>query len=286
MITKQIYQKKREHSDIYKQISTLEKQKNSDEQINSVQENIQSLKSKLKDIQNNIDKLNREKNEIIALDSLIIDYSNSESDLTISIKDIKSFFENFTSHPEKVFFSYNTESTTFPNFSSLLTNGKSLSSLKAEEDVDVHDYTYINHRYASLLKKQPTKHDQLNICYLPSPRTFSHIFGSIFNGELLKRGYDLMVFDYFPDEYEKSAQFFYELFITNVEEQFSPQHGCCLGPLYTSIMLYYQLHQEIPFGKLMKLMLKCVRKADEYWKKEYEKERKRKKILKHKKRNK
>ena len=76
-----------------------------------------------------------------------------------------------------------------------------------------------------------------------------------------------MSFIYFPDEYEKSAHFFFNLFITNVEEQFSPRHGCRLGPLSAIIKLYYQTHKEIPFWKLMRLMLKCVRKTDEYWKK-------------------
>ena len=140
MIKQQIKLSKKEHRDITKQFSTLKIQNNDDkEQLYSVQEKIQSLKSKLKDIQNNIDKLNTEKNEIIALDSLIDDYSNLENELTNSITDIKSFFDSFTSHPEKVFFSCNTESTTFPNFSSLLTNGKSLSSLKAEEDFCIHN---------------------------------------------------------------------------------------------------------------------------------------------------
>ena len=286
-IRKQIYEKMKEKGDIYKQISTLKKENNGDEeQLNSVQEKIQSLKNKLKDIQKYIDKLNTEKNELIALNSVIIDYTNLESELAYSIKDIHLFFENFILHPEKVFFSYNTESIAFPNFASLLTDGKSFSSLIAEEDIGIHDYTYINHRYASLLKKQPTKHVPLNFCYLPSPATFSHKFFNILNEDLLKHGYDLMVFKHCPDEYEKSARFFFNRFITNVEEQFSPRHGCRLGPLSGIIKLYYQTHQEISFEKLMRLMLKCVRKADEYWKKEYEKEEKPKKILKQKKRNK
>ena len=282
MIRQQIKLAKKEKREILKQIRALTTQKNGDEEQSSPKEEIKLLMEKLQVSKNNIEKLSAEKEEIVTLDSLINEYSEAKRELTIAITDIHSLFENLSSHQEKVFFSYNTERVPFPNFSSLLVDGKSLSSLKAEGDVDINDYIYFNHRYFPLLKKEPVQRDQLGFCYLPSPKTFSHRFGSILNGELRKHGYDFLEYHDHPDEYDIEANLFYNIFITNVEEQFSPPHGCRLGPMYIQILQYYETHKEIPSEKLMRMMLKCVSKTDEYWKKEYEKEEKRKKARKHK----
>ena len=280
-LRQKILKAKNEQKVISQQISQQESDSN-----HNPKEDIQSLQSKINDIQEIIDNLTADKNKILAFDSLINNYTELQRDLNTAIHDIKSLFENFESHQEDIFFSYNTENISFPNFQSLLIAGKSLSDLKPDDDVDPHQYIYFNHRYSSLFKKRFNKYDPQNLRYMPSHEAFSHTFAVEVNKELQKHNYDIFASANDLPELTESSEYFYDVFISQVEKQFSSRHRFCLGYLYRRIQSYYLTYPEIPFQKLLNMMLKSVRKADDYWRREYEQGEKLKKKLKREQRSK
>ena len=278
-LKQQIIDKLQERNDISQKIHSLKQQGSPNQQqirllrekANEIQKDIDLLSKQKENVLHN--KNDKEKEQIKIFTQLIDQYTQSQKDLTTAIKDIRAFFENFESHQEKLFFSYSTDGVPFLNLSSLLLPGKSLIDIKPKEYVDINQYIYFNHRYAPLIKKRINKNDPINLRYLPSLEAFSFTFGIKLNEELSKNNYDLMLATKYPSEFDGPAQHFFYCFITNVENKFSRRHGCYVGQSCTAIKHYYQTHPEIPFKKLMKIMMNSVRAADQQWKEAYEREK-------------